>query len=153
MKVDVPDDLRAFLKTGQRLQYDEAACEAGLVRLHRLEGLRQVVFRAQTHGTPVASLDPHAGEAGTYAVPGVDLVASSSGDYEPEGLLVWFPLEQRYGVVDTDHDYVLLFDPDVRWADIVASPAEFVNAQWAFPELARAPVSFLEPWHRYPRGG
>jgi hypothetical protein len=53
------------------------------------------------------------------------------------------------GVVDTDHDYVLLFDPGVRWADIAASPAEYVNAQWAFPELKRAPASFLEPWHRY----
>jgi hypothetical protein len=97
VRVEVPEDLLAFLSAGRPLQYDAGACEAGKVRLHRPDDLRQVVFRAQTYGTPVARLDPNSGEAGTYAVPGVDLVADCEGDYEPEGLLVWFPLEQRYG--------------------------------------------------------
>jgi hypothetical protein len=153
VKVEVPEDLFGFLRAGRRLQYDAGVCEAGMVQLHRPENLRQVVFRAQTYGTPAARLDPHSGEAGTYAVPGVDLVASCDGDYEPEGLLVWFPSEQQYGVVDTDRDYVLLFGPDVRWADIATSPAEHINAQWGFPEIRRVPTSFLEPWHRYTWGG
>jgi hypothetical protein len=149
--VDIPDDLREFLAAGRQLRYPARKCEAGRVRLHGLEELPERTFRAQTYGTPHAKSDPHADESGTYAVRGVDLVASCGGGYEPEGLLVWFPVEQRYGVVDTDHDYVLLFGPDVRWSDIVQNPAAFLNAEWADEEDEDwVPTEFLAPWHNHP---
>ena len=146
---DIPDVLRSFLESGAQLEYDEASCEAGRVLLHAPGGVRLRTFPAQTYGTPLADLDPHREEGGTYAVPGYDLVASCSGDYEPEGLLVWFPAEGSFGVCDTSHDYILLFGPEVRWSNIVAAPARFLNAQWAFEELDRAAVQHLAPWHHY----
>jgi hypothetical protein len=147
----IPDDLRDFLASGKQLKYPPKKCEAGRVRLHRLEDLVERTFRAQTYGTPHEQSDPHAGESGTYAVRGIDLVASCTGSYEPEGLLVWFPVEKRYGVVDTDHDYVMLFASDVRWSDIVKAPAAFINAEWSDPEDDDwVPTEILAPWHDHP---
>jgi hypothetical protein len=111
-------------------------------------------LRAQSYGTPHEGADPHAGDAGAYRVPGIDLIASCECDdeYEPEGLLVWLPGEGRYGVWDSCHDYILVFDPGVTWSQIAESPARFINAQWAFEDLERAPAEFLKPWPRYPFG-
>lgn len=149
--MDIPEDLREFLAEGKQLKYPAKKCEAGRVRLPRLEDLRERTFRAQTYGTPHEHSDPHAGESGTYAVRGIDLIASCTGDYEPEGLLVWFPLEGRYGVVDIDHDYVLLFAPQIRWSDIVKNPVPFINAEWSDEEDADwMPTEHLAPWHNYP---
>jgi len=85
-------------------------------------------------------------------VPGVDLIESCTGDYEPEGLLVWFPGEQSYGVWDSSHDYVFVFGSTVTWAQIAASPAAYINAQWDFDDLARAPAEILVPWPKYSFG-
>jgi hypothetical protein len=150
---DVPDDLLAFLRAGRQLRYKAADCEAGRVTLFTPDKLREVVFDAQTYGTPAVKKDPHRAQAGTYGVTGIDLVAKCGGGYDPDGLLVWFHGEQRYGTVDTSHDYVLLFARDVRWADIVAAPVRYLNAQWAFEDEDVAPTEYLEPWHRYPWKG
>jgi hypothetical protein len=114
--------------------------------------LRLRTFGAQCGGTPHEADDPSSGP-GTYRVPGVDLIASCTGDYEADGLLVWFPGEQSYGVWDSSHDYILLFSPEVTWSRIAASPAEHINAQWAFEDLTRAPAKFLVPWPKYPFRG
>ena len=149
--VKIPDDLRDFLASGRQLKYPAKKCEAGRVRLHRLEDLSERTFQAQTYGTPHEASDPHTGESGTYAVRGIDLIASCSGDYEPEGLLVWFPVEGRYGVVDTDHDYVLLFGLGVRWSDIVEDAAAYINAEWADKEDEDwVPTEVLAPWRDHP---
>ena len=84
-------------------------------------------------------------------MPGVDLVASCTGDYEPEGL--WSGSRGRsYGIWETSHDYILTFGPAVIWSQIAESPARFINAQWAFDGLDRAPAEFLVPWPGYPHG-
>ena len=151
--VDIPEDLREFLAAGKQLEYPARKCEAGRVRLRRLEDLSVGTFRAQTYGTPHQESDPHAGEAGTYAVRGIDLVASCTGGYDPEGLLVWFPIEGRYGVVDIHHDHILLFARDVRWTDIVKDPAPYINAEWADEEDEdRVPTEYLAPWHAHTWG-
>jgi hypothetical protein len=147
--IDIPADLAAFLDAGRQLDYDPSTCEAGGVTLLPRSELRLRTFGAQTFGTPHEEADPHRGEGGVYDVPGVDLIASCTGDYEPEGLLVWFPGERSYGVWDSSHDYVLVFGADVTWAEIAASPARYINAQWAFDELDRAPAEFIRPWDKY----
>jgi len=37
------------------------------------------------------------------------------------------------------------------WSDIVQSPARYINAQWAFDDIDRAPAAFLKPWANHPR--
>jgi hypothetical protein len=147
--LQLPADLVAFLDAGRQLEYDPAACEAGAVTLLPRSELRLRTFGAHCGGTSHEAGDPHPGP-GVYLVSGVDLVASCTGDYEPEGLLVWFPGERSFGVWDSSHDYVLVFGPAVSWAQIARSPARFINAQWAFEDLDRAPAEFLVPWPRYP---
>src|SRR5213079_513052 len=74
--VDIPADLAAFLDAGHQFDYEPSACEAGLVTLTPRIGLRLRTFGAQCCGTPHEEADPHAGDSGTYRVPGVDLIAS-----------------------------------------------------------------------------
>jgi hypothetical protein len=146
---ELPDDLVQFLASGQQLEYDPTTCEAGQVRLHGLSELRTRTFGAHCGGTPFETDDPDLG--GVYRVPGVDLVAACTGDYKPEGLLIWFPGERSFGVWDSSHDYVLVFGSVVSWSDIAKNPARFINAQWGFEDIDRAPAEFLQPWKNYPR--
>lgn len=131
------------------MEYDPTTCEAGTVTLLPRLALKLRTFGAHCGGTPHEADDPHEGP-GVYLVPGVDLVGSCTGDYEPEGLLVWLPGEQSFGVWDSSHDYLLVFGPAVSWSQIASSPARYINAQWAFEDLERAPAEFLVPWPRYP---
>src|SRR5262249_5366689 len=133
----------------KQLEYDAASCEAGKVTLLSRQRLCIRTFGARCGGTAHEADDPKAGPGG-YRVPGVDLVAACTGDYEPERLRVGVAGENSYGVWDSYHEYVLIFGPEVTWADIVASPAEYINAQWAFEDLAQAPAQFLVPWPKYP---
>jgi hypothetical protein len=147
--LQLPDDLIAFLDAGRQLEYDPATCEAGAVTLLPRSMLKLSTFGAQCGGTPHEADDPHKG-LGVYLVPGVDLVGSCTGDYEPEGLLVWLPGERSFGVWDSSHDYLLVFGPSVSWSQIVGSPSRYINSQWEFEDLVRAPADFLVPWPRYP---
>jgi hypothetical protein len=144
----LPGDLVAFLEAGKQLTYDASACEAGLVVLMSRDGLRLRTFAMHCASTPLADDDPHRGESGCYRVPGVDLVADCSGDYTPEGLLIWLPEELRFGTWDCDHDLISVFGPEVTWTQIANTPARFLNAQWEFDDLDRAPAEFLVPWPR-----
>lgn len=152
MELTLPNDLSRFLDGGQQFDYDPATCEAGMVTLHPRSHLQLRTFNAQCGGTEFENANPHLGVPGCYRVEGVDLVAGCTGDYSPEGLLVWFPAESSYGVWDSDHDYVFLFGPEVTWSQIAASPAKYINAQWAFDDLERASTKILVPWPRYPFG-
>jgi hypothetical protein len=121
--LQLPADLITFLDRERQLKYDPSTCEAGAVTLLPRSALKLQAF----------------GE-----VSGVDLIATCTGDYEPEGLLVWLPGERRFGVWDTSHDLLLAFSPNVSWSQIAYSPARFINAQWAFEDLERAPTELLE---------
>ncbi len=148
---ELPQDLTQFLVSGRQLEYAPTTCEAGQVRLHALSELRVRTFGAHCGGTPFETDAPTPDDGRVYRVPGVDLVAACTGDYEPEGLLIWFPGERSFGVWDSSHDYVLVFGSDVSWSDIAKNPARFINAQWAFEDLDRAPAKYLQPWKNYPR--
>jgi hypothetical protein len=148
--LELPDDLVQFLTSGRQLEYDPTTCEAGRIRLYGLSELRLRTFAAHCGGTPFEQADPDS-SGGVYWVPGVDLVAACTGDYEPDGLLIWLPGERSFGVWDSSHDYVLVFGAEVRWSDIAKNPARFINAQWAFEDLDRAPAEYLQPWKNYPR--
>ena len=147
--LQLPDDFVAFLGQGQQVVQKPQKCEAGKVRLLPLDKLKLEMFAAQTYGTPFEEADPHRGEPGCYQIPGVSVIAACSGDYDPEGLLVWFPGEQSFGVWDPDHSYVLVFGPEVSWPVIAADISSYVNAQWAFDDLPRANARFIQPFGKY----
>ena len=149
----LPDDLIQFLDAGHQLEYDPEKCEAGRVRLKHRSELTLRTFGACLGGTgsPHEGEDPHPGP-GVYLVPGVDLIASCTEDYQPEGLLVWLPDEKSFGTWDPCHDHLLSFGEDVRWSDIARSPDRFINAQWPsfYDEFERAPAEYVVPWPKYP---
>ena len=94
----LPDDLILFLRSGQQPRYDVSICEAGEIRFHALDQLVVKYFPMD----PTGDDDPHADDHGSYLVKGISLVASCD-DYDPEGLLIWLPLDQRYGIWDGEH--------------------------------------------------
>ena len=90
--------------------------------------------------------DPHAEDHGYYDVPVVDLVASCSGDYDPEALLAWVPAVGAFGTWDASHLPLLVF-PGVSWTEIAGDPLRYVNAQWS----DETPGHYLAPWvHGFP---
>jgi hypothetical protein len=145
----LPADLVEFLRSGQRLHYPATKCEAGVVELNSLADLRLDTFEACCSGFPPGENDPNLDTPGCYQVPGVNLVQSCTGDYEPRGLLIWLPEELRYGVCDTDHDLIFIFSAEDSWSAIQKAAHRYINAQWAFEELDRAPADLLVPWPKY----
>ena len=72
---------------------------------------------------------------------GYDLIQHCN-DYDPNGILVWFPAWDVYGTWDADHHVVLAY-PDVTWTQIAADPTWYVNGQW-YPE--KVPHHMVNPW-------
>jgi hypothetical protein len=151
-QLDLPADLTAFLTAGKQLEYDPDACEAGAVRLLPLAQLKRERFPVETCGSPVFELDPHYPEVHSYLVLGVNLAASCSGDYDPVGLLIWLPVEKRYGVWDSSHCSIQMFGPEVTWERIAADPARHINAGWTGIDPDAPPLEDLVPWPTHPYG-
>jgi hypothetical protein len=91
--------------------------------------------------------DPHVVEKGSYLVKGVNLVASCDG-YDPVGLLLWLPLDGRYGLWDGEHGTLRVFGADVNWLEIVGDLPRHINAHWVLDDSA--PVFDFGPWTRHP---
>jgi hypothetical protein len=140
---NLPAGLVAYLRRGKQPAYDAALCEAGTVTLLPLDKLKVEFFPM----TPDSSDDPHAEESGSYLVAGVSLVASCKG-YDPVGLLLWLPLDGRYGTWDGDHGTLRVFRAAVRWSAIARNVPRHINSQWGLE--GSAPTSDLTPWGRHP---
>jgi hypothetical protein len=151
----LPADLSQFLAAGKQLEYDPDTCEAGAVTLLPLSELKLERFPVETSGSPFFEQDPHHPEVNSYLVLGVNLVAGCD-DYEPVGLLLWLPVEKRYGIWDSSHCGISTFGPDVTWERIAVEPARHINAGWqsgdpdAFPDAP--PMEDLVPWLHHPYG-
>jgi hypothetical protein len=150
----LPSDLVEFLGAGESLEYDEADAEPGMLVLRRLDelSLGEVYVESretahdEIHDEPGAGEDPHIDDFGYYVIPAVDLVASCTVDYPPEGLLAWLPDRDCYATWDSGHLDLQVF-PGVTWTEIAASPLRYVNAQWSNDP----PGHYLAPWlHGYP---
>lgn len=137
---DLPEDAAEFLRAGRQLEYDYASSEAGEVKLKRFD---ELVLGEVWVGTDMSG-DPLAKERGYYAIPAVSLTAECSG-YDPDFILLWLPREKLFGTWDCDH-WVLTIFRGVSWADIVASPVTYIDAQWD----ARCQVGEqFRPWPKY----
>ena len=142
----VPPDFAAFRSAGKELDYDGSSCEAGQVKLYALEDLAVIALPVDSDDNhPDASLDPHAGEPGAYAVTAIDLVSVCDPAYEPVGILVYLPTLGVFGTCDCDHWDLRVF-PGVAWDQIAADPSTYVDAQW------KGEGVLLAPWeHGFPR--
>lgn len=140
---NLPADLVAFFQRGKQPDYDPALCEAGAVTVLPLDKLKVELF-PMAPGSPD---DPHAREHGSYLIAGVSLLASCDG-YDPVGLLLWLPLDGRYGTWDGEHETLRVFREDVDWSAIAKDPPCYINSQWGLD--SSAPVSDLAPWGRHP---
>jgi hypothetical protein len=141
-KIELPEDLVAFLRAGKKLKYDHRKCEAGQITLiqHGRHKLGEVWIDAGSQDG-----DPKAGKEGYYAIPAVNLVAEAEG-YDPEFILLWLPESKVYGSWDCDHWELRVF-PDTTWSDIARNPLKYVNAQWEPDEVES---ELLVPWPKYP---
>ena len=150
--LDLPADLVAFLTAGKQLEYDPAFCEAGAVTLLPLSALKLQRFPVETSRLEVFEQDPHYPDVKSYLVLGVNLLAHCTGDYDPEGLLLWLPIERRFGVWDSSHCGIQTFGPEVTWERIAAAPAPHINAGWTGIDPAAPPMEDLVPWPAHPYG-
>jgi hypothetical protein len=145
VRLDLPADLVAFGQAGRQLEYDPRTCWVGQIVLVPLEQLEPALFAVSTQGAPTEEDDPHADQGGCYLVVGVNLVAACE-DFDPVGTLLYLPLEKCYGVWDSTHLGIRVFPPTTTWTDIVAAPADHINAQWG--DWTREET--FVPWPRYP---
>ena len=148
--LDLPADLVAFLAARKQLQYDPEPCEPGGITLVPLAELKLERFPVETGSLAVFKEDPHYPHVKSYLVLGVNLVASCTGDYEAVGLLLWLPIERRYGIWDSSHCGIQVFGPEVTWEAIVANPIPHINAGWTGIDPKAPPMESLVPWPAHP---
>lgn len=152
--LSLPDDLRAFLDAGKQLDCDLDSCDAGEFELLPVDKLVVELFPMYTdsHGMTELELnkdDPHLGENGYYLVEGVNLVGACSGGYPHCGLLMWWPLEGRYGMWDGDHWHISVSPAEITWTEIVADPGLYIDSGWGDLIQESPPLRPLVPWHKY----
>ena len=147
---ETPADLEAFLMDSAQLAYDAESCDVGRVVLVPLYDLCAVQFPVETTSFPNFDEDPNYPNVNSYLVTAFNLTAECNDDYRPEGILIWLPVEQRYGFWDDSHCTISMFSESISWADIVASPQEFLNACCGGDELE---LETLVPWNDHPHHG
>lgn len=149
-ELNLPPDLLAFLTEGKQLQYDPESCEAGTITLVSLPELKLERFPVETGSLDLYESDPHFPGRNSYLVLGVNLVANCTGGYEPIGLLLWLPVELRYGIWDSSHCGIQVFGPEVTWDEIAAKPIPHLNAGWEGIDPESPPMDALVPWPAHP---
>ena len=132
------------------MEYEPAACEAGAITLVRLADLKLERFPVETGSLGVFEQDPHYPERNSYLVLGVNLVADCTGGYDAAGLLMWLPVERRFGIWDSSHCGIQVFGPEVTWARIAADPVPHINAGWSSIDESSPPMEDLVPWPAHP---
>jgi hypothetical protein len=148
-ELDLPADLIAFLRSGSPPALNAGHYET--VTLFAPEELRVETLEVTPNMAPFASDHPHADGYGHYAVPAINLVRGDPrpGLDFPAWLLLWLPVERRYGSYDLDHGDLYVFPVDASWSQIMADPLAFIRASDGLSD-GPVPVEHLEPWHRYP---
>jgi uncharacterized protein (TIGR02996 family) len=150
VELRLPADIVEFLAAGKQLDYAPGACEAGAVTLVPLSELRLERFPVETGSLDVYEQDPHYPDVKSYLVLGVNLVASCTGGYEPVGLLLWLPVERRYGIWDSSHCGIQVFGPEVTWQRIAATPVPHIEAGWTGFHVDSPPMEELVPRPAHP---
>ncbi len=142
----IPTELREFLssRSGERILFDrnrQPDMEIDTVEFFAPSDLKVSEFRIATYEYYL-----NHGEVGDdpeleYRIEGVDLIGACN-DYDPEGILVYFPTLCEFGSWDCDHLTIAMY-PNVDWATIEANLSRYVNGQW-YSRLADQYL--LRPW-------
>jgi hypothetical protein len=120
----LPQELVAFLQSGQQLKYDFKKAVAGRLTL---KGIDELQIGA-VYAAPRKRGDPNKTERGVYRVPAISLVAKCER-YDPRHVLSYLPLEAAFAAFDGDHAMITVF-PGASWTSIQADPLPYINAQW-----------------------
>ena len=147
-ELHLPDDLVAFLTEGKQLEYDPATTAAGAVTLKSLSELKLERFPVETSGDTFEEEDPNLPERNSYLVLGVSLIATCE-HFAPAGILLWLPVERRFGAWDGSHCKIEVFAEEVTWARVVASPGPHLEASCGGDGFD-PPFERLVPWHSHP---
>jgi hypothetical protein len=150
--MNLPNELVDFLKAGKQLKYDYSKCEVGKITLYSLNEIKigEVYIELGEYGsayykeTSFYKDDPNKGKQGYYIIPAVS-ITSDRNEYEVDTILLWFPLEGKFGTWDGDH-YELYIFPNATWDDIVKNPAPYINAQW---EVDSEVSEYFKPYPKY----
>lgn len=147
--LDLPPDLVAALREGSPRELDAGGY--GVMSLFSPEELRLATLEVRSSGNaPFAEEDPHYYDYGYYAVPAVNLVRGGrdSSENDLSWWFLWFPDGRCYGSYDEDHGDLVLFEPNVTWADICSDPPRYAEAA-EVAGIEGLPMEFLRPWPRY----
>ena len=140
----IPRDLHDFLSRPENRQVSLAGGEVRQIELCPPEELRLQKFMVDGNELFLnGPLDFDPGETREYE--GYSLVKRCN-DYDPDGVLVWFPEFNAFGTADCDHGRILLY-PGISWSQICREPTWYYNGQW-YPD--RVSHSEVNPWYRKP---
>jgi len=137
--VDIPDDLLAFLAdpANRRLEFAPGG-EVEQLELFPPDELSEEAFTFLGPGPW--------GDRQMHEISGIGLTKSCP-NYQPEGIMVWFPSLGLYGSWDCDHHEIMVF-PGIRWTDVMRRAQAYFNASW-YPESVAH--RFLQPTDGIPQ--
>ncbi|MCB9855577.1 MAG: hypothetical protein H6818_07790 [Phycisphaerales bacterium] len=136
----LPDDLIKYLSVPENRSITLNEGEIRTLTFHAHDSIPKRKFDIDSYGLVCSGhLNEDPDERREFD--GYDLIESCN-DYEPEGILVWFPEWRRYGSWDCDHHVITTY-PDVTWTQIIAAPTWYVNGQW-YPENVNNEM--MNPW-------
>ena len=148
-KVSIPGDLRAYLEANpnQILKLNPTNIPYTNLENIQLVSLEQLTIEPILLDTSDYALNQGDFEGEDpdweYAIPAVNLVARDLDDqFDPMGLLLWFPSLNCYGSWDDSHWLIYTF-PQATWSDVVSSMLFYANAQW---EPESDSHQLLRPW-------
>jgi hypothetical protein len=123
----IPQDLRDFLTKPETRHMSLKEGEVRELTLFSAEELKLekfVVDSCELHVNGPLEVDP--GEQREYE--GYSLIKECN-NYDPNGVLTWFPGFNAYGSADTEHQRIIIY-PGVTWTDILRAPTWYVNGEW-----------------------
>ncbi|GMQ63821.1 hypothetical protein [Vallitalea maricola] len=137
-KIKIPDDLKTFLVSKEKLVYDANNCEAGKIILNTFDELEVCLVPTDIDNAEFMLNDeivygniddPHYQEMGCYLIPAINLI-NSCEHYEPFGLLLWLPKYNSYSIWDNSHILLKKFSENITWTDIKKDFSLYINAGW-----------------------
>ncbi len=142
----IPDGLVQFLEkhSKERIECDPAIkgnVEVDWFTTFAPEELCITTFEIDTYEYHLNHDEPGEDPELRYGITGIDLI-NGCGEYNPEGILIYFPQFSEFGSWDCDHAIITMY-PDASWETIRDNLFNYVNGQW-YPD--RVNQYLLRPW-------
>jgi hypothetical protein len=148
---NLPEDLTNYLKhkTGLSIKMTGPDAEVTEITLYPIDEIQKKRFDISRYeillnysgNVNPKDLEKYGDDRSEYE--GYDLIKSCN-DYDPEGVLVYFPDWKQYGSWDSDHHLITVY-PGRNWGDILRDPKKYINGQW-YPD--NVTHKLINPWER-----